>query len=108
MIFSFCYTVPERDSVYLVPFKFVSAPPCSWSAGQSGESYKALRTRHTIAVCSSTIIIVSVEYNGGFLPDMILLTQCYYHRGTRLNAIKRFFVFAVVVLYRSSPEWSSR
>ena len=33
---------------------------------------------------------VSVQYNGGLLPDIILLTQCYFHRGTRLNAIKRF------------------
>ena len=24
-------------------------------------------------------VIVSVQYNGGLLPDMILLTQCYYH-----------------------------
>ena len=23
-------------------------------------------------------INVSVQYNGGFLPDIILLTQCYY------------------------------
>ena len=38
-------------------------------------------------------INVSVQHNGGFLPDIILLTQCYYHRGTRLNAI-RGFVFA--------------
>ena len=30
-------------------------------------------------------INVSVQYDGGFLPDIILLTQCYYHRGTRLN-----------------------
>ena len=37
---------------------------------------------------------VSVQYNVGFLPDIILLTQCYYHRGTRLNAIKRFCVFS--------------
>ena len=22
---------------------------------------------------------VSVQYNGGFLPDNILLTQCYWH-----------------------------
>ena len=36
---------------------------------------------------------VSVQYNGGLLPDIILLTQCYYHRGTRLNAMKGF-VFA--------------
>ena len=36
-------------------------------------------------------INVSVQqYNGGLLLDNILLTQCYYHRGTRLNAMKRF------------------
>ena len=35
---------------------------------------------------------VSIQYNGGFLPDTILLTQCYYHRGTRLNAMKRFCI----------------
>ena len=33
-------------------------------------------------------IKVSVHYNGGFLPDIILLTQGYYHRGTRLNAME--------------------
>ena len=33
---------------------------------------------------------VSVQYKGGLLLDNILLTQCYYHRGTRLNAMKRF------------------
>ena len=33
----------------------------------------------------------SVQHNGGFLPDIILLAQCYYHRGTRLNAMKSFF-----------------
>ena len=31
-------------------------------------------------------------YNGGLLHDIILLTQCYYHRGTRLNAMKRFCI----------------
>ena len=34
-------------------------------------------------------INVSVQkYNGGFLPDNILLTQGYYLRGTRLNAME--------------------
>ena len=35
-------------------------------------------------------INVSVQYNGGLLPDrgIILLTQCYFHRGTRLNAMQ--------------------
>ena len=37
-------------------------------------------------------VFVSVQHNGGFLLGIILLTQCYYHRGTRLNAMKRFCV----------------
>ena len=32
-------------------------------------------------------INISVQYNDGLLPDIILLAQCYYHRGTRLNTI---------------------
>ena len=32
-------------------------------------------------------INVSVLYNGGLLPEIILFIQCYYHRGTRLNAM---------------------
>ena len=40
--------------------------------------------------CPCMAINVSVQYNGGLLPDIILLTQCYYHRGTRLNATQRF------------------
>ena len=35
-------------------------------------------------------INVNVQYNGGLLPDIILLTQCYFHRGTSSNAMKRF------------------
>ena len=30
-------------------------------------------------------INVSVQHHGGFLPGIILLTQCYYHRRTRLK-----------------------
>ena len=33
---------------------------------------------------------VSVQYNGKFSPDIILLTLYHYHRGARLNAIRRF------------------
>ena len=36
--------------------------------------------------CPCMAINVSVQHNGGFL-----LTPCYYHRGTRLNAMKRFY-----------------
>ena len=44
--------------------------------------------------CPCMAINVIVQYNGGLLPDIILLTQCYFHRTTRLYAI-RGFVFAV-------------
>ena len=37
-------------------------------------------------------INVSIQYNGGSLLDTVLLTQDYYHRGTHLNAMKRFCV----------------
>ena len=33
------------------------------------------------------INIISVQYNGGRLPDIILLTQGYYYRGTRVNTM---------------------
>ena len=38
---------------------------------------------------------VSVQCNGGFLPDIMLLTRCYSHRGTRLNAMKRFSICSI-------------
>ena len=47
--------------------------------------------------CPRMAINVSVQYNDGLLPDIILLTKCCYHRGTRLNAVKRFyFVFSAI------------
>ena len=42
--------------------------------------------------CLCMAINISVQYNGGLLPDIILLTQCYFHRGIRLNAMKRFCI----------------
>ena len=41
---------------------------------------------------SLSLVDREVEYNGGFLPDItdILLALCYYLRGTRLIAMKRF------------------
>ena len=35
-------------------------------------------------------INISVQYNGGFLPDIILLTQGYYQWGTRLTGPHAF------------------
>ena len=42
--------------------------------------------------CPCMAINVSIQYNGGLLPDIILLTQCYFHQVTRLNAMKRFLI----------------
>ena len=42
--------------------------------------------------CPCMAINVNVQYNGGLLPDIILLTQCYLHRGTRLNAMKILYL----------------
>ena len=40
------------------------------------------------------VINISVQYNVGLLPDIILLTQGYYQSGTRLNT-----TYLVVALY---------
>ena len=37
--------------------------------------------------CPSMAINVNVQYNGGLLPDILLLTYGYYHWGTRLNTM---------------------
>ena len=36
------------------------------------------------------VINVSVQYNGGLLPDIIMLTQYYFHRGTLLIPCRVF------------------
>ena len=36
--------------------------------------------------------VVIYLHNGGFFPDMIMLTQLNYPRGTRLNVMKRFCI----------------
>ena len=38
-------------------------------------------------LCMVINISVELQYNGGLLPDIILLTQGYYHWGTRLNTM---------------------
>ena len=44
---------------------------------------------------------ISVQYNGGLLPDIILLTQGYYLWDTRLNTMYRsgFVFIAYVIVY---------
>ena len=54
--------------------------------------------------------LISVQYNGGLLLDILRLTQCYYHRGTRLNAMKCFFLYLQPMIQPkrfdiSPPDW---
>ena len=44
------------------------------------------------------VINIRVQYNGGLLPDIIQLTQGYYHWGTRLNTMCSGFVFIAYVI----------
>ena len=63
--------------------------------------------------CPCMAINVSVQYNGGLLPDMMLLTQCYYHRGSRLNTVKRFCIYLQPIMIPPTtrfnifpPDWA--
>ena len=50
--------------------------------------------------CPCMAINVSVQYNGGLLPDTVLLTECYCHHiigETRLNTTRRGFVVAPMI-----------
>ena len=54
-------------------------------------------------------INVGVQCNGGLLPHIILLTQCHYHQGTRLNAMKRFLYLQPMIPPKRfdifPPDW---
>ena len=45
------------------------------------------------------VINISVQYTGGFLPDIILFSQGCYHWGTRLIPCSVFVFIAYVVVY---------
>ena len=46
-------------------------------------------TQNVFVWCPCMAINVSVQHNGEFLPGIILLTQCYDHRGL---IVKRFCI----------------
>ena len=45
------------------------------------------------------VINISVQYNGGLLPDIILLTQGYYQWGTRLNTMQWLCTYSLCNVY---------
>ena len=50
-----------------------------------------LHTQAKSGAFSPFLPLSAAAYDGGFLPDIILLTLCYNHRGTCLNGIKKSF-----------------
>ena len=46
------------------------------------------------------VINTSVQYNCGFFPDIILLTQGYYYWGTWLNTCSGFVFIAYIMAGR--------
>ena len=46
------------------------------------------------------VINIIVQYNGGLLPDIILLTQGYcHHWGTRLNTMEWLCIYSLCNVY---------
>ena len=41
------------------------------------------------------VINISVQYNGCLLPDIILLTQGYYHWGTHVNTMQWLCIYSI-------------
>ena len=65
---------------------------------------------YCIFLCPCMAINVSVQYNGGLLPDIVMvLTQGYFHLGTRQYAMKRFcfcsLCFHLNVLHFAPRDW---
>ena len=61
--------------------------PCSGFLFIAFVMYIATTMCDGVLHCLCMVINISVQYNGGLLPDIILLTQGYYQWGTRLNTM---------------------
>ena len=48
--------------------------------------------------CPCMAIGVKIQYNGGFLPDIILLTQGYYHWDEELLSLQPMFLPSYFVI----------
>ena len=71
---------------------FTQAPILVWCDGTIFDISTILLQCTTVVMLGCdwwlcTVINISVQYNGGFLPDIILLIQGYYHWGTQLNTM---------------------
>ena len=72
------------SSVARRSFGGASPPTKGFSFATSSQCFHTLLSRGHGCTKSSDGL---VSYNVGLLPDIILLTQCFFHRGTRLNTM---------------------
>ena len=73
---------------------FTQAPILVWLDGSIIDIIRTILLQYTTVVFMlgydwwlCIVMNISVQYNGRFLPDIILLIQGYYHWGTRLNTM---------------------
>ena len=89
----------------------VLTPIGSWTQCNKIKLYPGSSYLLSTFWCSCMAINLSLQYSGKFLPDIVLLTLCYYHRGIRLYAMKRFCLGSLElcsylnVLTFFSPVW---
>ena len=84
------YTINSGFLPYIL--LFTQAPVLVWFDGTIIDISTILLQCTTVVMLGydwwlCMVINISVQYNGGFLPDIIMLTQGYYHWGTRLNTM---------------------
>ena len=78
---------------------FTEAPILVWFDGTITDISTILLQCTTVVMLGydwwlCMVIYIFVQYNGGFLPDITLLTQGYYHCGTRLNTMYWLFIYS--------------
>ena len=81
----------QSISGHAIAYRWRSLPRVRRQRGSKpqGSSERVLPWQITM---DQLIFASLVQYNGGLLPDIILFTQCYFHRRTRLNAMERFCI----------------
>ena len=83
------------------PMQYTQAPVFVWFDGTSIVYYYPLNyiLLQCLLLCYASwlcmVVNISVQYNGGLLPDIILLTQGNYNRRTRLNTMQRLCLYSL-------------
>ena len=75
------------NCVWLSGYMHTAYSPHKYEATMEWLTHRAFSLCFAWCPCKA---IRTVQFNGGFLPDIILLTTCYFKRGNRLNSTNGF------------------